>query len=78
MRRTHQPPFSPNLAPPDFYLFAKLKTTFIGSAFENEQELLDGIMMVLDRITRDELESVFEEWVTRLDVCIHQSGDYVE
>jgi hypothetical protein len=31
------------------------------SVFENEQELLDGIMRVLDRITRDELDSVFEE-----------------
>jgi hypothetical protein len=48
------------------------------SVFENEQELLDGIMRVLDRITRDELESVFEEWVVRLDVCIHRGGDSVE
>jgi hypothetical protein len=50
----------------------------MGSVFENEQELLDGIMRVLDRITRDELESVFEEWLARLDVCIHRGGDYVE
>jgi hypothetical protein len=48
------------------------------SVFENEQELLDGIMGVLHRITHDELESVFEEWVARLDVCIHRGGDYVE
>jgi hypothetical protein len=38
------------------------------SIFENEQKLLDGIMGVLDRIARDELESVFEEWVTGLGV----------
>jgi hypothetical protein len=61
MRRTLQPPFSSDLAPSDFYLFGKLKTTLMGSVFENEQELLDGIMKILDRITRDELESVFEE-----------------
>jgi hypothetical protein len=35
-------------------------------------------MRVLDRITRDELESIFEEWAARLDVCIHRGGDYVE
>jgi hypothetical protein len=46
MRRARQPPFSPNLAPSDFYLFGKLKTVLIGSVFENEQELLDGIMKV--------------------------------
>jgi hypothetical protein len=78
MIRAPQPPFSPYLAPPHFYLFGKLKTTLMESVFENEQELLDGIMRVLDRITRDELESVFEEWVSRFDVCIHRGGDYVE
>jgi hypothetical protein len=50
----------------------------MGSVFENEQELLDTIMRVLNRIMRDELESVFEEWVARLDVCIQRGGDYVE
>jgi hypothetical protein len=48
------------------------------SVFENEQELLDGIMRVLDRITRGELESVFEEWLAKLDICIHRGGYYIE
>jgi histone-lysine N-methyltransferase SETMAR len=78
MRRTLQPPFSPDLAPSDFYLFGKLKTTLMGSVFENEQELLDGIIKILDQITRDELESAFEKWVARLNICIHRGGDYVE
>jgi histone-lysine N-methyltransferase SETMAR len=78
MRRAPQPPFSPDLTPSDFYLFGELKTTLMVSVFENEQELLDGIMAVLDGITRDELESVFEKWMARLDVCIHRGGDYME
>jgi hypothetical protein len=78
MRRASQPPFSPDLAPSDFYLFSELKTTLMPSVFENGQELLDGTVRVLDRITRDELESVFNEWVARLEVCIHRGGDYVE
>jgi hypothetical protein len=78
MRRASQPPFSPDLAPSDFYLFGKLKTTLMRSVFENEQRLLDGIMKVLDRITRDELESVFEEWAARLEACIYRGGEYVE
>jgi hypothetical protein len=75
MRRAPEPPFSPDLAPSDF---GKLKTTLMGSVFENEQELLDGIMRVIDKIARDEFESVFEEWVARLDVCIQRGGDSVE
>jgi hypothetical protein len=78
MRRDRQPPFSPDLAPSDFYLFGKLKTTLMGSVFGNEQKLLDVIMRVFDRITRDELESVFEEWVARFDICIHRGGDSIE
>jgi hypothetical protein len=66
MMRAPQLQFSPNLAPSDFCLFGKFKTTLTGSVFENEQELLDGIMRVPDRIARDELESVCEEWVARL------------
>jgi hypothetical protein len=53
MRRAPHPPFSPNLAPSDFCLFDKLKTALMGSAFKNEQELLDGIMRVLDTVTRE-------------------------
>jgi hypothetical protein len=67
-----------DLAPSDFYLFGKFKTTLMGSVFENEQELLNGTMKAPDRITGDELESVFEELVARLDVCIHRGGDYIE
>jgi hypothetical protein len=78
MKRVPQPPFSPDLALSDFSLFGKLETRLMGSVFENEQELLDGIMRVLDRITHDGLESVFEQWVARLDVCIQRGGDYVE
>jgi hypothetical protein len=78
MRRALRPPFSLDLAPSDFYLFLKLKTTLMRSVFENEQEPLDGIMRVFDRITRDELESVCQEWVAGLDVCIHRGGGHVE
>jgi hypothetical protein len=53
MKRAPQPLFSLDLAPSDFYLFAKLKTKLMGSVFEGEHELLDGIMQVLDRITRN-------------------------
>jgi hypothetical protein len=50
----------------------------MGSVFENEQEILDGIMRILDRITLDELESVFEEWMARLDVWMARGRDYIE
>jgi hypothetical protein len=50
MRRAPQPPFSLDLALSDFYLFGELETTLIRPVFKHEQELLDGIMRVFDRI----------------------------
>jgi hypothetical protein len=39
---------------------------------------LGGVTAVLNGITRDELEAVFEEWVARLDACLKGGGDDVE
>jgi hypothetical protein len=78
MKRAPQPPFSPDLAPSDFYLLGKLKMALTEAEFEDEHQLLDGVMEVLNEVTRDDPESVFEEWVARLDACIQGGGDYVE
>jgi hypothetical protein len=49
-----------------------------GAEFEDERQLLDAVIGVLNDITGDELESVFEEWVARLDACVQGGGGYVE
>jgi hypothetical protein len=38
----------------------------MGAAFADD-ELLQGVMEVLNEIPREELEAVFEEWLPRLD-----------
>jgi hypothetical protein len=49
----------------------------IGAAFADD-ELLQSVMEVLNGISREELEAIFEEWLRRLDRCIQQNGEYVE
>jgi histone-lysine N-methyltransferase SETMAR len=78
MKRAPHPAFSPDLAPSDFYLFGKIKTALMGAAFRSEQSLLDGVLGVVNAISREELESVFEAWLSRLDQCVQRDGDYVE
>jgi hypothetical protein len=78
MKRAPHPAFSPDLAPPDFHLFGKIKTALMGAAFDSEQSLLDGVLGVVNAISREELESVFEPWLSRLDQCMQRDGDYVE
>jgi hypothetical protein len=41
-----------------------------GTVFVNDDELLQGVIDVLNGISREELEAVFEEWLLRLDRCI--------
>jgi hypothetical protein len=78
MTRVPHPPFSPDLAPSDFYLFGRLKTTMKGCLFEDEKELLEGIISELNKISREEPETVFQEWVLRLDRYTDTGGEYVD
>jgi histone-lysine N-methyltransferase SETMAR len=78
MKRARHPPFSPDLARSDFYLFGKVKTALQGAIFADENELLAGSTDVLTGIPREEIEAVFDEWLLRLDVCIQRQGDDVE
>jgi hypothetical protein len=55
------PPFSPDLAPPDLYVFGKLKTASMGAEFEEEYGLFGNVMGVLNPISRDELEVIFDD-----------------
>jgi histone-lysine N-methyltransferase SETMAR len=72
------PPYSPDLAPSDFYLFGKVKDLLKGQEFNSAEELLEAIITILKGITREELDSVFANWEKRLERCIALNGDYVE
>jgi hypothetical protein len=56
--RAPHPPFSPDLAPSDFYLFDKVKAVLMEATFEDEDQVFQGVMNVLQRIPRDKLEAV--------------------
>jgi hypothetical protein len=77
LREADHPPYSPDLAPSDFYLFGKLEGQMAGSEFESTEDLLATIRRLTNAISRGELESVFQEWERRLEKCIQVGGDYV-
>ena len=78
LRFCEHPAFSPDLAPSDFYLFGKVKNALKGSEFQCEQELFESVVQILTQITREELESVMDEWEKRLRACISANGDYFD
>jgi len=47
-----QPPYSPDLAPADFFLFPKLKCTLKGRRFESTEEIEENSLTELRAITK--------------------------
>jgi hypothetical protein len=78
MTRAPDPAFSPDLAPSDFCLFGKLKNVMKGCVFEDGNELFVKITTELNKVSREELEPVFVEWLLRLDRCINQKEKCVD
>jgi hypothetical protein len=50
----------------------------MGAALVDDDELLQGVIEVLNGSSQEEPEAVFEEWLLRLDRCIQQNGEYIE
>jgi len=71
------PPYSPDLAPSDFWLFGRIKQALGCSHFSNEAELKGAILDIIHKITTPEIRRVYNEWMRRLQACIDSEGEYV-
>ena len=72
------PPYSPDLAPCDFFLFPELKNHIRGRRFESDDQLNAAVTGALKVISKDGLWHVFESWQKRWDKCIEAEGQYFE
>ncbi|KAJ4448840.1 hypothetical protein ANN_00231 [Periplaneta americana] len=74
----HQPPYSPDLAPCDFWLFPKLKTPLKGSHFESREEIMRNATTELNTIPKEDFQRCFRQWKDRWAKCVHAQGAYFE
>jgi hypothetical protein len=63
MKQAPHPPYSPDLAPSDFFLFSYVKGKLMGYRAETPSELLVRIRVIVADIPRDTLNAVFLEWL---------------
>jgi hypothetical protein len=77
MKKAPHPPYSPDLAPSDFFLFGDAKSKLSGWSFDSTDDLLMAVRHILDGYDRPTLISVFHEWMRRLRECIDAGGDDV-
>ncbi|KAJ4437644.1 hypothetical protein ANN_17789 [Periplaneta americana] len=73
-----QPPYSPDLAPCDFWLFPKLKTPLKGSRFESRGEIMRNATMELNTIPKEDFQRCFRQWKDRWAKCVQAQGAYFE
>ena len=71
------PPYSPDLAPCDFWLFPKLKENLRGYRYETIEEMREAVTKVIDTITQEDFHGVFQKLLERYK-CIAAGGDYFE
>lgn len=72
------PPYSPDLAPCDFWLFPKLKKRFRGIQFMNEIDMETAVNNYLADLTSNDFKKCFEKWFERMHRCIESNGEYFE
>jgi hypothetical protein len=63
MKSASYPPYSPDLAPSDFYLFGSVKRCPAGLSFQDVDQLLAAVEGVLEGIEKLTLQAVFLEWM---------------
>ncbi|KAG5343399.1 SETMR methyltransferase, partial [Acromyrmex heyeri] len=72
------PPYSPDLAPCDFFLFPKLKRPMKGRRYATIEEIKTASKEELNKITKNDFLKCFEDWKKRWHKCIISDGDYFE
>jgi hypothetical protein len=73
-----QPTYSPDLAPADFFLFPKLKSTLKGSHFESMEVIKTNSLAHLHIIPKTAFQECFRTLKKRWQQCIQSRGEYFE
>ena len=69
-----QPPYCPDLAPCDFWLFPKLR----GCCYETIEEVKEAVTKVIDTLTQEDFHGVLQKLLEWYNKCIAAGGDYFE
>ena len=71
-------PYSPDLAPCDFFLFPRLKIVLKGHRFEATEDIKRNSTKALLDIPKEEFAKCFQQWQKRWAKCLAAEVNYVE
>ena len=76
--RCPHPPYSPDLAPADIFLFPKLKTTLQGRRMQIIEQVQENATRELRTSTENAFQEAFQQWKKHWEWCISSKWDYFE
>lgn len=76
VKKIRHPPYSPDLAPCDFWLNDYIKRNLENQ--EDENALFNAVTKITRDIPIQEYQKTFQKWIERMELCIKNNGDYFE
>jgi transposase len=73
-----QPPYSPDLAPADFFLFPNFESSLKGRRFQTIEETEEIWTWDLRAIPQNKFQDAFQNWKKRWERCIKSGGECFE
>ena len=67
-------PYSPDVAPCDFWLFPKLR----GSCYETLEDMKEALTKFIDTLTQDDFHGAIQKVLEQYNKCIAAKGDCFE
>jgi len=74
----HHPPYSPDLAPADYFLFPKLKLSLKGRNFQTVEDIQCTVTRELNNIAKTPFLEGTKNLNERANKCVVQRGKYFE
>ncbi len=72
------PPYSPDLAPCDFFQFPTMKKDLKGRYFASRNAIIGAVQAILKRPSNNDFETVFQQRKTRSKKCVALDGEYLK
>ena len=68
----------PDLSPPAYFLFPKVKLQLKGAMFDTIEEIQKAMTDQLNKISAEDFSNAMKKLETRANLCITSNGSYFE
>jgi histone-lysine N-methyltransferase SETMAR len=73
-----RPPYSPDLAPPDYFLFPKVKSHLKGHLFDSISDIQKAVTSTLNTTTKDSFYKGIQKLYDHANLCVQLERMYIK